>query len=113
MVTKLGQEGRRYRVEHRESDRTRVLAIVTDVFPHRTTLVPYASRLLREGMSGQVVLLDDASDAVVATYRLASGMKRRNVFRSRPRPPGTEDLGDQPDRPPRIGGVNIDKRQSA
>jgi len=85
-----------------------VLATVTDVFPHRETLVPYVSRLLREGKSGQVVLLDDASDAVVATYCLASGLQRNYSWGSQPRPPGTENPAGRPNRPPQKGDVDID-----
>src|SRR5262249_23113931 len=68
ILTGPGQEVRKYRVEHWGSDRARVLAIVDDVVAHRTTLVPYASRLLMEGVTGKVVFLDDGNDTVLATY---------------------------------------------
>jgi hypothetical protein len=87
----------------------RVLATVTDVFPHRSTLVPYISQLLREGERGQVVLLDDASDVVVATYHLASGIQRPSVYRPRPWPPGTENRTGRTDHPLLKEGVDTGK----
>jgi hypothetical protein len=82
-VTGSGEGDRRYRVEHRAGDGVRVLARVAGVFPHWTTLIPYASRLLMDGATGHVVLRDEANGEIVATYALASGVRRRT---SEPRP---------------------------
>ena len=76
-MTGPGDGGRRFRVEHRGADGVRVLARVAGVFPHWSTLVPYASRLLMDGATGAVVLLDDVNGEIVATYALASGVGRR------------------------------------
>jgi hypothetical protein len=72
-----GEDDRKYRVEYRGADGTRVLARVAGVFPHWSTLIPYASRLLMDSATGAVVLLDDATGETVATYALASGVRRR------------------------------------
>jgi hypothetical protein len=72
-----GEDDRKYRVEYRGADGTRVLARVAGVFPHWSTLIPYASRLLMDGATGAVVLRDDATGETVATYALDSGVRRR------------------------------------
>jgi len=60
------------------------LARVSGVFPHWSTLIPYASRLLMDGATGDIVLRDDANGEIVATYALASGVRRR-TSETRPR----------------------------
>lgn len=73
-----------YRVEHRTDDnRTVVLAVIENVFPHHDTLTQYVSRLLNEQgdepLSGELVLVEDATDKVLARRdlgRACSGGKR-------------------------------------
>jgi hypothetical protein len=62
---------RRFRVEYRRADEVLVLARVTRVFPHHSTLQPYLTRLVWDGASGEVVLVDEATGADVARRRLA------------------------------------------
>jgi len=112
-VTESGQVGGRYRVEHRGSDGVHVLGHVVGVFLHWTTLVPYASRLLREGATGCLILVDDATDEVVATYQLASGGRSHSVFGSRSRRPEPRNPGNRSDLSPQIGGVSIERSRSA
>jgi hypothetical protein len=48
------------------TDQTRVLDRVEGVFPQFRTLDPYASRLIQEGEQGELLLVDEATDKVVA-----------------------------------------------
>jgi len=70
------------------------LARVADVFPHWSTLIPYASRLLMDGATGDVVLRDEANGEIVATYALASGVRRR-ASEPPPRRPGPKAPADR------------------
>jgi hypothetical protein len=72
------QRRRSYRVEHR-GNVVRVLASVTDVYPHFTTLDPYVSRLASEGASGEVVLIDEATENVVARCPVDTASRKRAV----------------------------------
>ena len=59
-----------YRVVLRQPRRITVLAVVSGEKPHHRTLDPFASRLLLEGVSGVLELVDDATGTVVARRRL-------------------------------------------
>jgi hypothetical protein len=56
----------RYRVEHRDGDAVSLLGCLEGVSPHPATLDPFVSALLRRGLNGQVLLVDDATGAVAA-----------------------------------------------
>ena len=73
----------RYRIEHRRPCRTTVLAVLTTAKLHLRDLDPFLSRLLLEGKTGWVVLVDEATGEA--------------VLRRRVKPPGTRY------RPPRRG----------
>jgi hypothetical protein len=65
-----------YRVEHRiEGASGVVLAIIENVFAHHDTLTQYVSRLLNEQgdepLSGELVLVDNATDQVLARRDLS------------------------------------------
>ena len=65
-------EGRRARVEHRGPWGTTVLGRLDGCAPHHATLAPFAGRLLLEGRAGgELVLVDEASGAVLARRRVA------------------------------------------
>ena len=56
----------RYRVEHHAGGAVALLGSLEGVSAHHTTLDPFVSVLLRRGQAGRVVLVDTATDAVVA-----------------------------------------------
>ena len=60
-----------YRVEHRVKGlEPVVLAVIENVFPHHDTLTQFVSRLLNEQadkpLTGELVLVEDATDKVLA-----------------------------------------------
>ena len=60
-------ERRWFRVELRGADGPRLLGYVPDVRPHPSSLTPFVSRLLMEGITvGEVVLIDEATGQDVA-----------------------------------------------
>ena len=61
----------RYRVEHRQADRSAVLASLSAARPHHSLLAPFVSRLLHDGAAGTVALVDEATGAVAARRRVA------------------------------------------
>jgi hypothetical protein len=65
-----GERGRRgrYRVEHRVGAAAVVLARGWDVAPRRAALAPYATAFANA--RGKLVLIDEATGAVVACRRL-------------------------------------------
>jgi hypothetical protein len=70
---------RAFRVEHRTGQRPpAVLARIRDVFAHHDTLTPYVSCLLRERgtepVPGELVLVDEATDEIVARRALGHGL---------------------------------------
>jgi hypothetical protein len=68
---------RPFRVEHRDRGERRVLGRVEGVFPHHTALAPYVARLLLDGASGEVVLVDEATEAVAARRILRPAAPRQ------------------------------------
>jgi hypothetical protein len=56
----------RYRVEHREHGTIRPLGTIDHAFAHHTALDPFVSALVLAGEGGEVLLVDDATGAVVA-----------------------------------------------
>jgi hypothetical protein len=61
-----------YRIELREGDETRPLGEVTCTVPHRSVLDPWASRLRREGGTGELVMIDKGTEELVAYQDLAA-----------------------------------------
>ncbi len=59
-----------YRIEHRVGNRVTVLGRVADVTRHVSTLDPWLSRLLLEGAAGELVLIEEATGAVIARRSL-------------------------------------------
>jgi hypothetical protein len=59
-----------YRVEFWD-ETVKVLDRLRGVFPQFRTLDPFVSRLLQEGAEGEVVLIDDETDEVVARQKVA------------------------------------------
>lgn len=76
-------EPRRYRVEHRDGDDTRPLGEIADAVPHRSALDPWASRLRREGGTGELVLIDKGTDELVARQDLTTPLDRHRRTRLR------------------------------
>jgi hypothetical protein len=81
---------RSFRVEHRtEGGETVILARVKNVFPHHDTLTQYVSRLLNEGgaerLYGELVLVDDESNAVLARRDLGRASSETRRGRQKPR----------------------------
>jgi hypothetical protein len=64
-MPKFDHRNRSFRVELR-TDQTRVLDRVEGVFPQFRTLDPYASRLIQDGEEGELLLIDEATDKIVA-----------------------------------------------
>lgn len=64
-MPKFDHRNRSYRVELR-TDQTRILDRVEGVFPQFRTLDPYASRLIQEGEEGELLLIDEATNKIVA-----------------------------------------------
>ena len=60
-----------YRVEFRQANQIRVLAEDLDAKPHRRALDPFVSRLKLEGKTGEVLLIERATGAVVARQKVA------------------------------------------
>ncbi len=60
----------RYRVEHQEPRRTRLLAILEGVKPHFRSLDLFVSMLLRQGKRGWVRLVEERTGRVGAKRRL-------------------------------------------
>jgi hypothetical protein len=71
-MPKFDHRNRSFRVELR-SDETRILDRVEGVFPQFRTLDPYASRLIQDGEEGELVLIDEATDQVVARKIVKAG----------------------------------------
>jgi hypothetical protein len=65
-----------YRVEHRTDTSVRSLGLIADVFPHPTTLAPFASRLVADGQTGELVLIDETTETVVARQDRRHGPRR-------------------------------------
>lgn len=65
-----------YRVEHRVGNRVTVLGRVADVTRHVSTLDPWLSRLLLEGAAGELVLVEEATGAVIARRHLGDERPR-------------------------------------
>jgi hypothetical protein len=81
-------ERRWYRVELRAEGRVRSLGRLPDVTPHAATLAPFASQLVRAGVGGELVLIDEATGSEVARQNLKRGPRRaptRNCPPDRPR----------------------------
>lgn len=81
---------RSFRVEHRvEGSETVILARVKNVFPHHDTLTQYVSRLLNEcgaeQLYGELVLVDDESNAVLARRDLGRASTDARRGRQKPR----------------------------
>ena len=69
-------ENSRFRVEHRQPNRTTVLGMFTGARPHRRVLDPFLSRLVLDGGTGFVVVLDEATSEVVVCRRIpTAGMR--------------------------------------
>jgi len=64
-MPKFDHRNRSYRVELR-ADQTRILDRVEGVFPQFRTLDPYASRLIQDGEEGELLLIDEATEQIVA-----------------------------------------------
>lgn len=55
-----------YRVEHAEEGEVSVLGTLTNVTPHHTALDVFLTPLLRRGATGELRLIDEATDRVIA-----------------------------------------------
>ena len=64
-MPKFDHRSRPFRIELR-NEVSRILDRVEGVFPQFRTLDPYASRLLQDGEEGELVLIDETTDQVVA-----------------------------------------------
>jgi hypothetical protein len=65
-----------YRVEHRTAGEVKTLGLLADVAPHHATLAPFASRLVQNGASGELVLVDASTGTEVARQDVAAGPRR-------------------------------------
>ena len=68
--TQPSLQRRLYRVEYRDKGETQELGRVSDILPHPTSLAPWVSRLLMEGRTGEVVLIEEETEQVVARHSL-------------------------------------------
>jgi hypothetical protein len=73
---------RGYRVEHHHGDTICSLGYLMDTVPHHTSLEPYVSALLRSGLEGKLLLIDESTGAVVAT-RLVRPFRSKSSDRFR------------------------------
>jgi hypothetical protein len=64
-MPQFDHRNRAFRVEL-QNDATRILDRVEGGFPQFRTLDPYASRLIQEGEQGELVLIDEATELIVA-----------------------------------------------
>jgi hypothetical protein len=71
---------RRYRVEHRDGERATALGVVEGGFAHFTALDPFLAGL-PAGSAGVVVLVDEATGAVVARRHLGRPARPRCGWR--------------------------------
>ena len=71
-MPKFDHRNRSFRVELR-TDQTRILDRVVGVFPQFRTLDPYASRLIQDGEEGELLLIDEATEQVVARKIVKAG----------------------------------------
>jgi hypothetical protein len=76
-------EPRRYRVELRDGNETKPLGEIVDAVPHRSALDVWASRLRREGGTGELVLIDKGTDELVARQDLTTPPSWRGRTRRR------------------------------
>jgi hypothetical protein len=88
----MASERRWFRVELRNGAGVRSLGRVSDVTAHPASLVPFASRLVREGATGELVLVDETTGLDVARQDLRHGPRRA---------PGHGRSADRERRPPR------------
>jgi hypothetical protein len=66
-----------YRVEHHADTQVRALDRIADVYAHHTTLSPFRSHLLLEGIEqGELVLIDEATGRIVACCRVRPQRRR-------------------------------------
>jgi hypothetical protein len=77
---------RRYRVEHWEGERVAVLGAVEGIFAHFTALDPFLAAL-PAGSAGEVILVDEATGAVVARRYLERAPRYRYAERAAGPPP--------------------------
>ena len=63
-----------YRVEFWD-ERINVIDRLKDVFPQFRTLDPFVSRLVQDGAEGEVVLIDEETNEVVARQKV---LRRKN-----------------------------------
>jgi hypothetical protein len=67
LTTHAGAEGQeQYGVEHHEQGRVQSLGQLTGVAPHHTSLEIYVGKLLCRGARGLLLLIDEATGAIVA-----------------------------------------------
>jgi hypothetical protein len=62
----------RFRVELRQPRRVRHLGMITTTKPHFRTLDPFYSRLVRDGLTGWLLLIDDRTGAIVARRHIST-----------------------------------------
>ena len=72
----------RYRIEHYQPGKTRVLAIVVDIRPHRCGLDVFVSQLLNQGQRGWLRLVDETTGQVVAKRRIKAPSSPRRERQS-------------------------------
>ena len=103
---------RTYRVEHRTREGTAVLGQLSGAFPHHATLTPFVARLQAERAGGQLVLVDEATGAVVARRNLARRVRRHWAPAAgrgrRPAPAGVPRAATWSVDPQRLGRAGAD-----
>jgi hypothetical protein len=67
----------RCRVEHRDRGTTTLLARGVQALPYRHELAPFVSRLRRNGASGVVVLVEEATGLELGRHAVRAGAARR------------------------------------
>jgi hypothetical protein len=73
-----GDGERRYRVVYRDGEAMKGLGRVAGVFPRYSSLDPYLSRLLLEGVvRGELILVDEATGRVAARRMVRPYHRRR------------------------------------
>lgn len=74
----------RFRVELHEGRTITVLGFLPNGFAHHSTLAPYVTRLVEQGVTGWLVLVDTESEGPVARRRVRPRPRPHQLLRARP-----------------------------
>jgi hypothetical protein len=69
----------KFRVELRDHGKVRVLGYITDTHAHHSALEVFLPKLLHEGATGWCVMVDEATDIVIARRRVRATPSSRRT----------------------------------